>query len=370
MTDLSLLDIQSQSMKKILIALFVLASVIRNSAHAVELDGANDPQFKAAIESWLDDDDKTSLPILAKLAKTGNVAARLTLSGIERLHIQSVSPYFKSLTRKEQRSLMRAGGGLSGTSWLNIEAERGHQLAFALLRVQAPNINQILIRKLIDLGERETASRQIPRIINSLKSEQIFDLADDHFVPKERRHRVWQTAAFKGNQKYIDEANRALRNGDPLALMGSPNRTKNADFKKHQNAIYFGAITEEAISEEYKKGLKKWFVTSTELKPVSQLCNVECPKQMESCTAMAYKLINGYHNVTNHDTPLESVISQADFINSAKSINTLLRHILQRKKGITNDGEIYFATYSRLIYLKDIRAASSCLADKLATLQY
>ena len=152
--------------------------------------------------------------------------------------------------------------------------------------------------------------------------------------------------------------------------MGLPNRKENPKIEHYQNAIYWGDLASNIVLEKDTKSLKQWFVTSSEPKPISLLCNIECPLQIESCTAMTYKLVNGYHKVTGHDTPLESVISQDDFINSKKSRNTLLRYILQRKKSIASNGETYFSTHPRPIALKQIRATSSCLADKLTALEH
>ena len=145
-------------MKNIALLTTLFISISLGSAQAKGLKGADDPQFKKAISAWLDDDDEKSLPILSKLAKEGNVAARLTLSGIETTHILSTSTYFKSLSRKEKKALMRAEGGLSGTPWVRVEADKGNHFAKILQQTQAPEIHQGTVRKLIRYGEIEAAS--------------------------------------------------------------------------------------------------------------------------------------------------------------------------------------------------------------------
>ncbi|KLN61759.1 hypothetical protein WH96_05525 [Kiloniella spongiae] len=357
-------------MKKLLIALFILASIAKNSAHAVELDGANAPQFKEAIKAWLDDDDKTSLPLLAELAKNGNVAARLTLSGIERIQVQSISKYFKSLNRKEQRSLMRSEKGLSGTSWERVEAEKGNSFAITMRKIQEPLVQESTIRELINIGEHEAASKAISRMPGYGTTKEIISLANDNLVSYERRHLIWQSAVLTSDKKYINEAKQELKRGNPLALMSVPYKTKDQRFEQLRKAIYHGYFVSPFIKQKQAKELKNWTMATPVFRPIKSLCRAECPSQYKSCTIMANQLISSYDVIAGHDTPLESVISQNTYLKSKRSRNTLLRYILQRRIYKDLEGNVLYNSHHQPTSPEDIRAASSCLADKLTALEH
>ena len=64
-------------------AIFLASVSIAYSSEVDALLGARDPVFLAAVDTWLDDNDADSLPILSSMANGGNVAARLLLSRIE-----------------------------------------------------------------------------------------------------------------------------------------------------------------------------------------------------------------------------------------------------------------------------------------------
>jgi len=103
-----------------LLALLLL-TLGTDPARAAELRGQDDPRFRSALALWLADDDETALPELAALAAEGNRAAQVLLARID------ATPWFQGpwlvgLPRKERNTLLRAPGGLSGRSWMQVAA--------------------------------------------------------------------------------------------------------------------------------------------------------------------------------------------------------------------------------------------------------
>ncbi len=120
------------------------------------LEGENNQEFQQAVQLWLADDDVNSLPKLAKLAKEGNVAARVLLARIEQTD-QSPSQFVQGLTRRQKAVLYRAPSSTKKffRSWIDVEAERGLLLATWLRQTQDPYVNLPLIEKLSNYGEKQ-----------------------------------------------------------------------------------------------------------------------------------------------------------------------------------------------------------------------
>ena len=104
-------------MKYLMIAVFALGYLFNSGTALAQPVGHDDPAFQRAVKAWLDDDDQTALPALATLAAEDNRAAQVLLG---RIAIRPMGPWLAGLERKERNALLRAPGGLSGTSWLKV----------------------------------------------------------------------------------------------------------------------------------------------------------------------------------------------------------------------------------------------------------
>ena len=92
-------------MTKRVIAIILL--MLSFSAVANDLAGKDEPEFQAALQLWLNDNDDESLTRLSKLAMEGNVAARLLLARIE-VTDRAPSEFVTQLTRKEYMDIFRS----------------------------------------------------------------------------------------------------------------------------------------------------------------------------------------------------------------------------------------------------------------------
>ncbi|MGB0411252.1 MAG: hypothetical protein ACPGFA_06675 [Pikeienuella sp.] len=141
-------------MKFIFAILFAIAGAVTALAASAQPAGHDAPAFKQAVEAWLDDDDQTALPALAKLAHEDNRAAQVLLG---RIATRPMGSWLAEMGRKERMALLRAPGGLSGTSWLKVAAEAGDPLAQLFLDSVDPRAGAGAVRTLIEAKELAAA---------------------------------------------------------------------------------------------------------------------------------------------------------------------------------------------------------------------
>lgn len=135
------------------VIVFLFAGMI--SLEAEDIIGADDPDFIQAKETWLDGHDLSALHSLAKLARDGNISAKILLSRIA--DAPKVSAHISNqLSRKERIALFREPKGLSGRDWL-VSAGEENDLAYALWVIQSSSLKQpdfkTIIPVLITHGE-------------------------------------------------------------------------------------------------------------------------------------------------------------------------------------------------------------------------
>ncbi len=88
-----------------------------------EIEGAESPAFRDALEGWLQGNDEQSLPVLADLARQENLAAQILLGTIyDRGLIRT--PWLEGLSSADRRALFRYDDGRFGVPWLRHAAER------------------------------------------------------------------------------------------------------------------------------------------------------------------------------------------------------------------------------------------------------
>lgn len=89
--------------------------------------GHDDPRFQAAVEAWLEADDEGSVPELAALAQSGNVAAQILLSRLER-KTGWQSTWRAELSGSELKELFNVDGEHKRTEWLALAAQTSQLL--------------------------------------------------------------------------------------------------------------------------------------------------------------------------------------------------------------------------------------------------
>lgn len=103
----------------LIIPMMLVLLTARSHAETQIIVGSKAPEFKAALQFWLDDNDSESLPELARLGLAGNDAARLLLfflrhredlnsSWVPGWIIRAITPYFH---QDDQAGTLSAGGG-------------------------------------------------------------------------------------------------------------------------------------------------------------------------------------------------------------------------------------------------------------------
>jgi hypothetical protein len=161
-------------------------------------EGADDPAFQEAVEIWLSDDDATSLPMFAMLARDGNVAAQILLGQIEsERHL--LSPWVATLSLEERREIFIGPGGRSGRHWLWVAAERS-DLAETYRAAQDFYEMRSVVPKLYALGESRTVGRIIGLLWGPGEWDALIELESQRAVPPEFLWAAW-TAAMKLQEK-------------------------------------------------------------------------------------------------------------------------------------------------------------------------
>lgn len=331
----------------------------QNVGHAdmTDLTGRNDPVLTHAIESWLDGDDRTSLPQLSALARKGNVAARLLLARIES-NDRAPSEYILRLSREERLRMFRKAR--SGTpffsSWIQVEAERGNELAITLNRASSPLVDLETIRNLIKAGEPQATEHLI-------KIASLYGTLDDHDrMAKEQLVIPELMPLYRG---YINPPQRQGDGAQALRYIAdrfSDTRQK-VDIQDEQtrSAIMFlvwgTPYGEVSDTNRWRPVIERWLLESPEARPISKLCNAQCPDQPGQCALVMMSLLGGYFELIRFDSPLESIVSQDRFLNSARASMMVLRSAAQRRAD--HGGE--------LLSTDQIAQRSSCLAASIET---
>ncbi len=325
-------------------------------AEMPDLAGSTHPGMQRAIDLWLSGDDQESLAQLSRLAREGNVAARLLLAGIESTD-RAPSEYVLLLPREERLRLFRKTRSETPffTSWLQVEADRGNALAVALNQSSSPHVDLQTIRNLIDAGETQ-ATQHLIKIASLYGTPEIHDeMIRDHLVIPE---------LLPLHLGYIDPPQRQGDGAEALRHIASRFSDSAAevviDDPQTRSAIMFlvwgTPYGEVADTNRWRPVIERWILESPEARPISNLCTSQCPDQSGRCAITMMSLLGGYFELIRFDSPLESLIPQDQFLDSARASTMVLRSAAQRRAD--HGGE--------LLSLSRIAQHSSCLVEAIA----
>ena len=147
------------------------------------LEGADDPQFLTAVETYLEGEDVAALRSLSAMANDGNVAAQLLLG---RIANTVFSPGWDTLSREEQRALSRdmSGGGF-GRTWTFRAEEAGNEFALALRRIKDAQSETWIedARLLLGYGEREAVLGMSSEFLKLRQNANGLELLDSVATP-------------------------------------------------------------------------------------------------------------------------------------------------------------------------------------------
>ncbi|MFN3954922.1 MAG: hypothetical protein ACK4LQ_10745 [Pararhodobacter sp.] len=289
-------------------------------AHTVTtLPGADQAGFDDALAQWLADDEEPALKALASMAQEGNIAARVLLAIIDKTPALQ-GPWLAYLPRDERLALLRAPGGLSGQNWLHHATDIA--LARTWLALMSVDAGLDVIAEFERLGEAR-AAREALVMLSAREHPALHELTPEAADP-DQLYLLWRSADDARRRDLLAQ----VPAGHPQrALMGEP---------RDDNAML------------------GWLRTATVAAPLRAICATLCPQTEESCLGAAYAALASHNALITLGTPVETLIAQDEFLDSARGRATVLRRILQ-----STDAR------GRRTMLTQVRAQDECLAEAL-----
>jgi len=334
--------------------LFWVEILVVPSARANDLKGLEEPALQTAIEIWLEDNDKDSLPVLAALAAEGNIAARLLLARIEATN-QGPSNFLTGLSRKEKVELFRSNSskGLFRPTWLSSETKAGNQFASALLNSTNTAVNIDAIRKLYEIGEIEAAYDLIREAAGNGTQEQKVELA--YFLP-DKSELMPYLRALQNPGAALTPGHAALKLSiDSNQLRGTESDTRIAAYfveYGYQTGVQNSDFDQ---SNHYYSDLASWIDVAPVTAPIAALCRRYCGDNTQECAITAFGLVGGYYKAIKFDSPMQALIEQSRYVTSDRAVGMVLRRVsFVRPAG---------AAGNFLISDDDLRTKSACLAE-------
>lgn len=303
------------------VLLVLLAST--GTTTAGDIPGQDDPDYLAALDLWLDDDEVVALSRLADLAGSGNIAARI-LVGLVDKDPALQGPWLALRTKPQRIALLRTSGGLSGTSWLRKAADiKPVRLWLRVLDGKA-DIETVL--SLADQGEDRAARAGLI----SLEARQwngFAEFANDPRFPDATRYLIWREWQKNGRNHAVATALANRPPGDP------------------QRALLGGGA---------EVGDLETYLMQTDLAaPLALLCRRECPDSPGACMRAGLQAIGGYRRLASLGTPMAALIPEQRFAASRRGHHTVLRTALS----------LAFLTESRI---RRLARTDACFARLLA----
>lgn len=289
-------------------------------SQTVALAGADDPAFAEALTIWLEDREGPALSALSELARAENRAAQVLLGVIDKTPSLQ-GPWLAHLPRNERIALLRAPGGISGTSWLRAAAV-DQDLAAAWLDLMEIDAGPAVAARLAALGETRAAREAV--VILASREHPALRQIDPAQIDPEMRYLLWRNA---------DETRRAA-----ILDMVPPDNPQR---------VLMGEGRDDAL-------LTAWLASDPAAAPIGSLCAALCPETMESCLTGAYGALASHNALLTLGSPVEALIAQADFLDTPRGRATVLRRILQ-----STDAR------GRRTMITGLRSHDACLADVL-----
>lgn len=284
------------ALRVLLAAMLALVCPLAVIAGAPDLPGQAAPAFHAAVQSWLDDDEAAALPALAALAQAGNPSAQLLLAVIDKTPPLQ-GPWLSKRDRASRIALMRAPGGMSGTSWIDASAQSVPVagLMRAMWRVDtAPHVALDLARA----GEAR-AAREALVAMAARERRGLGALLDDPDYPSAMRWLGWRELDDPAS---MSAAVDVLHPGDPQRqLMG------------------------RMIAPEDRAD---WLLGAPEATPIATFCRTACADTMRACALALDTALGSVQGLLTFGSPSATLIPEDAFAASARGQSALLRRVL------------------------------------------
>lgn len=310
--------------------------------------------LEEAVTLWLGGNDVHSLPMLAEMAKGGDVQAQLLLGRIETMD-KGPSPYRASLLPEERRALFRKQTVIHrfGRGWIAVAADDNNALAALLMRSQLPVSDPGLIAQLWHMGERE-ATDHPTRVVALYGTEaQKTALVSGTNMLDDLRPYV---AYLSGPSEPRGDGLAALRYITGLSAEEIPATDVDALAMARVLALGYG-YGDIAPDNKWRSAVETWVMTAPSTRPIANLCNSECTDEAGRCGFAFLAMTGGYFETVRLDTPLETIIPQDQFLNSPRARVMALRRAALARLETSQDW---------LASKQEIAEMSSCAADLIA----
>ena len=307
------------------------------SAGPADIAGSPDPDFRKALETWLADDDAMSLPALAALAALaadGNRAARLLLARIE-ITDRAPSAFVLGLDREQRNRLYRKRreNSLYYRGWIEIEKEAGDSFAAVLHGAGVLGIDHAAIHDLYAAGEREAAEHKIRKIaVDGLQQDRKllaeFLGPDDEHAPYLFGFRYSHAGATTG-QAALKTILGQLEGTPTLEIQAQ----RDADTRRAEVFVDIGYQAGSSVADydsggQHYEAITTWLLQAPGAVPIANLCRRSCGvAELNTCSLTAFGLVGGYYELIRFDSPLENLVSQTDFLASARAEGMVARRV-------------------------------------------
>lgn len=332
------------------VTLFLLAIYLL--VMSMSPSNAQDADINIAVEAWLNDDDETAIPMLSKLANSGDESAMLLLGQIAR-RPGELSPFLYALGRKKRANLWKAKKGLFGETWLK-RVKANKKLADALLSIDDADNRSAGVLNLIELHEYGQAIRSLKRVFEFPQYKQYLAAVDGIKLSLQTSYLEWMAkvliagpSVLKNNRMaqsllFADAIQRAevgeLRGFWQLRKIDVPWSFKSI-YKEEielSSAVLGGRqYFREGLSEENLKLLndrsEAVWNAAPELEPIRKICREFCTSDTDQCTNTAYTLLDGYLSFLDIQSPVEKVISSERYFSSKRYASDMFRRMNIRK---------------------------------------
>ncbi|WP_299659069.1 hypothetical protein [uncultured Ruegeria sp.] len=300
--------------------LFVSAAVWFSPMAALSevppLQGEDAPEFKEAVQAWLDGEDLAALRSLSEQAQNGNAAAQILLANIvsrSGFHVHVTS----EMNRKDRIALLRKPGGLSGKSWLT-EAQNSEPLALALLQVAKFENKAPAIAVLVELGEPITAMLAAQSMLYDGEGAELVEVLQglDHKLPEEASIFLFWALYL---QKYSSDGSNQGGSAS-LAWLNT------GDDRFMSSELAWGLFTprELIIDTGIRETATKLSSEIVAWTPIRNFCSDYCADEVPDCTVTAAALLASPYSPRS---PLQSLIANEDYWSSDRLEGDVARSI-------------------------------------------
>jgi hypothetical protein len=309
-------------------------------------------RFEVALEIWLSDNDKDSLPEFAQLAGLGHRDAQLFLARLEHADL-GPSAYRRGLSARESRKLFRTfeGTGPLGRTWLQQLAKENDPLANAFLasRIAVPDPERVLA--LAELGELEAthyAARLVALYGDQAQKQTLAEMGAiaEGLIPF--------FDFLEGEPEPLAHGFSALRHvaADPELKIDFDNQ----EAREMANYLAFGQQFGAGSNDnQFRPYVDDWLRTADYVRPIQAYCDQNCPLDSSDCAFMMLGLSDGYYGAIRLDTPTETVLPQSRFLGSLRAQNMAMRRAALARTDL----------WEFVASIGEIAEVSECLAAKI-----